>query len=121
MRVVNVVPEGKLIFRLRSTRLPDFSIDSAFRVYFATAEMELRPRQLMPGPERNDTQAPLLLGVCGSLTLFAVLLLSARLWSRVRPFWNLHLDDWTAVVATVSRFPPQISAKLKSDVHRSLQ
>ncbi|KAG9193476.1 hypothetical protein G6011_03511 [Alternaria panax] len=75
-------------------------MESALRIYSTNGYQELRVRQLMPGSERNDSQAPVLLGVCGSLTLFAVLLLSARLWSRVRPFWNLHLDDWTAVVAT---------------------
>ena len=89
--------------------------------YFISCDMELRARQLMPGPERNDTQAPLLLGVCGSLTLFAVLLLSARLWSRVRPFWNLHMDDWTAVAATVRRSLLQTHSKLILNVHRSLR
>lgn len=49
----------------------------------------------------NDTQAPMLLGISGSLLLIALLLISARIWSRMRPTPKLHADDWTAIAATV--------------------
>lgn len=61
----------------------------------------IQPRQLMADPMGDDTQAPMLLGISGSILLISILLLYARLWSRVGPISNLGLDDWTVFVATV--------------------
>ena len=48
----------------------------------------------------NNTTAPMLLGLGGALLLISVLLMAARLWSRLRP-WRLKSDDWTVLAATV--------------------
>lgn len=50
----------------------------------------------------DDTQAPMLLGITGGLLFLSILLLTARLWSRLRPISNFKADDWTVLVATVS-------------------
>jgi len=71
--------------------------------------MDLLPRQLEAEQPSNDSQAPFLLSVCGSLTFLAVLLFGARLWSRMQPTPNLHLEDWTAGAATVCpTIPPTL-------------
>lgn len=69
--------------------------------------------RLRPGPRPNNpmprfrpgatdtTAAPVLLGVGGSLMFLSIILLTARIWSRVRPVVRLHWDDWTAFAATV--------------------
>ncbi|PSN74749.1 hypothetical protein BS50DRAFT_479662 [Corynespora cassiicola Philippines] len=49
----------------------------------------------------DDTQSPILLGVGGGLLCISILLLCARLWSRMRPISRLRLDDWTALAATI--------------------
>ncbi|EDU42611.1 hypothetical protein A1F94_012590 [Pyrenophora tritici-repentis] len=63
--------------------------------------MNLLSTQLDGDDPSHDSQAPLLLGVCGSLTCLAVLIFGARLWSRLRPTLKLHLEDWTAGAATI--------------------
>ncbi|KAF2246217.1 hypothetical protein BU26DRAFT_402018, partial [Trematosphaeria pertusa] len=49
----------------------------------------------------NNTQAPILLGLGGTLLFISICLLAARLWSRLRPTYRLKLDDWTVLGATV--------------------
>ncbi|KAJ4293371.1 hypothetical protein N0V90_008654 [Kalmusia sp. IMI 367209] len=49
----------------------------------------------------NTNQAPVLLGVGGSLLFISICLLVARLWSRTRPTYRLKLDDWTVFGATI--------------------
>jgi hypothetical protein len=49
-------------------------------------------------PPNNDTQAPLLLGLGGSLLTICILLLCARFWSRRH---NLRADDWAVLLGTV--------------------
>lgn len=53
--------------------------------------------------DENNTTAPMLLGLGGALLFISIGLLTARLWSRLRP-WRLNLDDWTAIGATVRTF-----------------
>ncbi|CAO2647340.1 Nn.00g082620.m01.CDS01 [Neocucurbitaria sp. VM-36] len=61
----------------------------------------METRQVTGEPVPNDTQAPMLIGATGSLLLVAILLLFARLWSRLGPISNLGMEDWTVVGATV--------------------
>ncbi|KAF2272640.1 uncharacterized protein EI97DRAFT_452864 [Westerdykella ornata] len=49
----------------------------------------------------DTTTAPILLGVGGSLLFLSIVLLTARLWSRLRPIVRLHADDWTVLGATI--------------------
>jgi hypothetical protein len=53
------------------------------------------------GNDTNTTTAPILLGVGGGLLFLSICLLTARLWSRLRPVMRLQVDDWTVLVATV--------------------
>lgn len=54
------------------------------------------------GNNFDDTnEAPVLLGVGGSLLFLSICLLAARLWSRLRPVYRLKLDDFTVLGATV--------------------
>ncbi|KAH8731748.1 hypothetical protein GQ44DRAFT_755145 [Phaeosphaeriaceae sp. PMI808] len=50
---------------------------------------------------QDDSQAPLLLGLGGGILILAILLLGARLWSRLRPVSNLKADDWAALGGTI--------------------
>ncbi|KAJ4377458.1 hypothetical protein N0V83_000283 [Neocucurbitaria cava] len=55
---------------------------------------------LIGDPVPNDTRAPMLIGITGSILFIAILLLIARLWSRMRRISDLGLEDWT-ILATV--------------------
>lgn len=56
--------------------------------------------------DRGDmNQGPILLGVGGALLFMSILLLAARLWSRLQPVYRLKIDDWTVLAATVC-YPP---------------
>ncbi|KAL5464945.1 hypothetical protein PMIN06_000898 [Paraphaeosphaeria minitans] len=46
-------------------------------------------------------QGPILLGVGSALLLISILLLAARLWSRLHPVYRLKIDDWTVLAATI--------------------
>ncbi|KAF1941168.1 hypothetical protein EJ02DRAFT_378256 [Clathrospora elynae] len=61
----------------------------------------LRTRQLTTGSMPDDTKAPLVIGLIGSLLFTNLVLLGARLWSRTRPTYALRIEDWTVVGATV--------------------
>ncbi|KAH3958097.1 hypothetical protein HBI70_222470 [Parastagonospora nodorum] len=56
----------------------------------------MEKRQLLEPPV-NDTQAPLLLGLGGTLLALCILLLCARFWSRR---YNLRADDWAVLSGT---------------------
>ena len=60
--------------------------------------------QLIGASMSHDSLAPMLVGSSGSILLIAIILLFARLWSRTRPVYNLGLEDWTVVGATVRQF-----------------
>jgi len=62
----------------------------------------MESRQLNGALTNDDTQAPMLLGITGGFLLLSILLLLARLWSRIRPISNLKADDWTVLAGTVS-------------------
>lgn len=49
----------------------------------------------------DTTQAPILLGLGGTLMFISMTLVLARLWCRLRPQYRLKLDDWTVLSATV--------------------
>ncbi|OAF99505.1 uncharacterized protein CC84DRAFT_1157588 [Paraphaeosphaeria sporulosa] len=60
----------------------------------------------MSGGDMN--QGPIFLGVGSALLFISILLLAARLWSRLHPVYRLKIDDWTVLAATVcySLLPP---------------
>ncbi|KAF2448431.1 hypothetical protein P171DRAFT_353734 [Karstenula rhodostoma CBS 690.94] len=49
----------------------------------------------------NVNQGPILLGLGGALLFISILLLAARLWSRLQPVCRLKIDDWTVLTATI--------------------
>lgn len=59
------------------------------------------PGRFGNGMMGNTTQAPVLLGLGGTLLFISICLLAARLWSRARPSYRLKHDDWTVLAATV--------------------
>jgi hypothetical protein len=60
--------------------------------------LEMESRQLMDNSPSNDSLAPQLLGLGGSLLVLSIILLCARLWSRRRSF---KADDWTLLAGAV--------------------
>ncbi|KAF1954046.1 hypothetical protein CC80DRAFT_595202 [Byssothecium circinans] len=55
----------------------------------------------------NTTQAPILLGLGGALVCVSLLLITARVWSRIRPSWRLKMDDWAilgGVILAVAQY-----------------
>lgn len=73
------------------------------------------------GNDTNTTTAPILLGVGGGLLFLSICLLTARLWSRLRPVMRLQVDDWTVLVATVipSSLFRDLSLTMASDIRDS--
>lgn len=61
----------------------------------------MESRELTTNLKNDDTQAPMLLAVSGSVLFLSIILLWARLCSRLRPISNLKADDWTVVGGTV--------------------
>lgn len=61
----------------------------------------METRQLGPSITRNDTQAPLLLGISGSFLFLSIIVVALRFWSRIRPIPHLKADDWTILGGTV--------------------
>ncbi|KAF2439100.1 hypothetical protein P171DRAFT_370495 [Karstenula rhodostoma CBS 690.94] len=56
----------------------------------------------LDGPPPPDTNyAPTFLAVTGVFTLLAIGLCSARIYSRLRPRFNLRIDDYLILVATI--------------------
>jgi hypothetical protein len=60
--------------------------------------LTMESRQLMAEFSSNDSLAPQLLGLGGSLLVLSIILLCARLWSRRRSF---KADDWTLLAGAV--------------------
>lgn len=75
-----------------------------------TGRTSFNPNRFRMNNDNMDTTtAPILLGVGGGLLVLSLLLLIARLWSRLRPVLRLHADDWTVLAATVISTTSHIS------------
>lgn len=78
---------------------------------FNTSEGDGRPNfnpNRFRNPDMDTSTAPILLGIGGGLVFLTLMLVIARMWSRLRPVVRLHSDDWTVLGATVLQ-PPSLT------------